>query len=81
MNSRCLRRLHGGYGELFWTRQCFVHRVTFHELTFDVSRLRALVAKRDWNEIEEISKQRKSPIGWEVWFLQTTNLLVKSTTD
>jgi vacuolar protein sorting-associated protein 16 len=24
------------------------------------------VAKRDWNEIEEISKSRKSPIGWEV---------------
>jgi hypothetical protein len=30
------------------------------------SRLRALVAKRDWNEIEEIAKNRKSPIGWEV---------------
>ncbi|KAL1892019.1 Vacuolar protein sorting-associated protein 16 [Ceratocystis pirilliformis] len=28
-------------------------------------RLRALVAKRDWAEITEISKQRKSPIGWE----------------
>lgn len=28
--------------------------------------LRALVAKRDFNEIEEISKTRKSPIGWEV---------------
>lgn len=33
--------------------------------------LRALVAKRDFNEIEEISKQRKSPIGWEV---STTHL-------
>lgn len=31
-------------------------------------RLRALVAKRDWNEIEEISKTRKSPIGWEPFF-------------
>lgn len=30
--------------------------------------LQALVAKRDWNEIEEISRQRKSPIGWEVRF-------------
>ena len=30
------------------------------------TRLRALVAKRDWNEIEEISKTKKSPIGWEV---------------
>jgi hypothetical protein len=29
-------------------------------------RLQALVAKRDWNELEEISKQKKSPIGWLV---------------
>lgn len=35
-------------------------------------RLRALVAKRDWTELEEISKTKKSPIGWEVrtnWIL------------
>ncbi|UNI16382.1 Vacuolar protein sorting-associated protein 16 [Purpureocillium takamizusanense] len=31
-------------------------------------RLRALVAKREWNEIEDTSKQRKSPIGWEPFF-------------
>lgn len=31
-------------------------------------RLRALVANRDLKEIEEISKQRKSPIGWEPFF-------------
>ena len=31
-------------------------------------RLRALVAKRDWVEIEEVSKQRRSPIGWEPFF-------------
>ncbi|KAL2075641.1 hypothetical protein VTL71DRAFT_584 [Oculimacula yallundae] len=31
-------------------------------------RLRALVAKRDWNELEEWSKTRKSPIGWEPFF-------------
>ncbi|KAF5663996.1 vacuolar sorting protein [Fusarium denticulatum] len=31
-------------------------------------RLRALVAKRDWNEIEEISKTRRSPIGWEPFY-------------
>ncbi|KAL2206378.1 vacuolar sorting protein [Sarocladium strictum] len=31
-------------------------------------RLRALVAKRDWNEIEDISKTKKSPIGWEPFF-------------
>ncbi|KAK2592558.1 Vacuolar protein sorting-associated protein 16 [Conoideocrella luteorostrata] len=31
-------------------------------------RLRALVAKRDWNEIEDIAKNKKSPIGWEPFF-------------
>ncbi|KAK8154377.1 vacuolar protein-like protein sorting vps16 [Phyllosticta citrichinensis] len=36
--------------------------------TFWWVRLRGLVAKRDWSEIEEISKQRKSPIGWEPFF-------------
>lgn len=29
-------------------------------------RLRALVSRRDWRELEELSKGRKSPIGWEV---------------
>ena len=37
-------------------------------------RLRALVAKRDWNEIEEIAKNRKSPIGWEVSSLSSPPL-------
>lgn len=36
--------------------------------TFWWIRLRALVAKRDWNDLEEISKSRKSPIGWEPFF-------------
>jgi len=31
-------------------------------------RLRALVAKRDWNEIEDISKSRNSPIGWQPFY-------------
>ncbi|RKF53189.1 putative vacuolar protein sorting-associated protein 16-like protein [Golovinomyces cichoracearum] len=31
-------------------------------------RLRALVKKRDWKELEEISKTRKSPIGWLHFF-------------
>ncbi|WYZ39921.1 hypothetical protein EsH8_IV_000262 [Colletotrichum jinshuiense] len=31
-------------------------------------RLRALVAKRDWNEIEELAKTRRSPIGWEPFY-------------
>ncbi|KAM7184324.1 putative vacuolar protein sorting-associated protein 16 [Rhypophila sp. PSN 637] len=34
-------------------------------------RLQALVAKRDWHEIEEMSKVRKSPIGWEPFYNQT----------
>lgn len=29
-------------------------------------RLKALVAKREWNEIEDIAKARRSPIGWRV---------------
>lgn len=29
-------------------------------------RLRALVGRRDWRELEEVSKGRKSAIGWEV---------------
>ena len=31
-------------------------------------RLRALVAARNWGEIEELSKARKSPINWEPYF-------------
>ncbi|KAK4633751.1 putative vacuolar protein sorting-associated protein 16 [Fulvia fulva] len=31
-------------------------------------RLRALVSRRDWRELEETSKNRKSPIGWEPFF-------------
>ncbi|KAL8683889.1 MAG: hypothetical protein Q9186_000232 [Xanthomendoza sp. 1 TL-2023] len=31
-------------------------------------RLRGLVAKRDFGELEEVSKQRRSPIGWEAFF-------------
>lgn len=36
------------------------------ERTYWWIRLRALVSRRDWSELEEVSKQRKSPIGWEV---------------
>lgn len=34
--------------------------------TYAWVRLRALVVRRDWRELEEISRTRKSPIGWEV---------------
>lgn len=36
------------------------------EKAFSWVRLRALVAKRDWRELEELSKGKKSAIGWEV---------------
>ena len=38
------------------------------EKTWGWIRLRALVAKRDWGELEESAKARKSPIGWEPFF-------------
>lgn len=38
-------------------------------------RLQALVAKRDWNEIEDVAaKTKKSPIGWEPFY----NLVLKA---
>ena len=39
------------------------------EKTFWWIRLRALVAARLWRELEEVAKNRKSPIGWEVCLL------------
>lgn len=36
--------------------------------TYAWLRLRALVNARHWNELEEIGKQKKSPIGWEPFF-------------
>lgn len=42
-------------------------------------RLRALVSRRDWNQLEEVSKVRKSPIGWEVKL--TISTVCSSKTD
>ncbi|EON69772.1 hypothetical protein W97_09035 [Coniosporium apollinis CBS 100218] len=38
------------------------------EKTYWWVRLRALVSARHWNELEEVGKARKSPIGWEPFF-------------
>ncbi|KAK0326189.1 Vacuolar protein sorting-associated protein 16 [Friedmanniomyces endolithicus] len=38
------------------------------EKTYWWVKLRALVARRDWRELEESSKGRKSPIGWEPFY-------------
>ena len=42
----------------------------FHlsEKSFAWIRLRALVAARNWGELEELSRARKSAIGWEPYF-------------
>ncbi|KAF2723728.1 vacuolar protein sorting-associated protein 16 [Polychaeton citri CBS 116435] len=38
------------------------------EKTYWWIKLQALVSRRDWREIEEMSKTKKSPIGWEPFF-------------
>lgn len=65
LNETLLRLVRSGYGKRAAKLQADF-RVP--EKTWWWIRLRALVAKRDWGEIEEVSKQRKSPIGWEPFF-------------
>lgn len=43
-------------------------------------RLRALVAKRDWAEIEELAKTRRSPIGWEVSLFSVHSFITSKST-
>jgi hypothetical protein len=38
------------------------------EKTYTWLRLRALISARHWTELEELSKTKKSPIGWEPYF-------------
>ena len=45
------------------------------EKTYWWVRLRALVAARLWGELEDVGKNRKSPIGWEVRFYHSHSLL------
>lgn len=51
------------------------------EKTYWWIRLRSLVARRDWRELEEISKTRKSPIGWEVRYHTLSITCVHISTD
>lgn len=65
-------------GPLFFSAPCPYHATSdctekvhilfwdFEILTDVLRRLRALVAKRDWDEIAEVAKTKRSPIGWEV---------------
>ena len=63
VNETVYRLIRGGYGKRAHKIQ---NEFKMPEKTFWWLRLRALVAKRDWGELEEIAKLKKSPIGWEV---------------
>jgi vacuolar protein sorting-associated protein 16 len=63
LNETIYKLIKSGYGKRAWKVQ---HDFKMPELTYWWVRLRALVAKRDWGELEEITKVKKSPIGWEV---------------
>lgn len=63
LNETVYRLIRSGYGK---RAQKIRSDFKMSETTYWWIRLRALVAKRDWGELEEISKAKKSPIGWEV---------------
>ncbi|KAL8914218.1 MAG: hypothetical protein Q9171_001089 [Xanthocarpia ochracea] len=65
LNETMLRLIKTGYGKRALKLQS---DFKLPEKTWWWLRLRGLVAKRDWGEIEEVSKQRRSPIGWEAFF-------------
>lgn len=65
LNETILRLIRTGYGKRAAKLQS---DFKVPEKTWWWLRLRGLVAKRDWGEIEEVSKQRRSPIGWEAFF-------------
>lgn len=65
LNETIYRLIRAGYGK---RAQKIQSEFKMPEKTFWWLRLRALVAKRDWGELEEINKNKKSPIGWEVRF-------------
>lgn len=63
LNETIYRLFRAGYGKRAHKMQS---EFKMPEKTYWWLRLRALVAKRDWGELEEIAKVKKSPIGWEV---------------
>ncbi|KAL9590998.1 MAG: hypothetical protein Q9203_000194 [Teloschistes exilis] len=65
LNETLLRLITTGYGKRAIKIQS---DFKLPEKTWWWLRLRGLVIKRDWGEIEEVSKQRRSPIGWEPFF-------------
>lgn len=65
VNETLFRLIRSGYGKRAAKVQS---EFKVPEKTFWWIRLRALVAARLWGELEEVAKNRKSPIGWEVCF-------------
>lgn len=63
LNETIYRLTRAGYGKRAHKMQ---GEFKMPEKTYWWLRLRALVAKRDWGELEEMGKIKKSPIGWEV---------------
>ncbi|KAF7118876.1 hypothetical protein CNMCM5793_008508 [Aspergillus hiratsukae] len=65
LNDTIYRLIKSGYGKR-------AHKIQsdfrMPDKTYWWLRLRALVAKRDWGELEEIGKNKKSPIGWEPFY-------------
>ncbi|KAJ5898089.1 Vps16 N-terminal [Penicillium tannophilum] len=65
LNETIFRLFRAGYGKRAHKLQS---EFKMPEKTFWWLRLRALVAKRDWGELEEIGRGKKSPIGWEPFY-------------
>ncbi|OJJ51089.1 hypothetical protein ASPZODRAFT_56501 [Penicilliopsis zonata CBS 506.65] len=65
LNETVFRLVRAGYGK---RAQKIQSEFKMPEKTYWWLRLRALVAKRDWGELEEIGKNKKSPIGWEPFY-------------
>ena len=65
VNATILRLVTLGYGKRAAKIQS---EFRVPEKTWWWLRLRGLVAKRDWGELEAVAQQRKSPIGWEPFF-------------
>ncbi|KAF9891799.1 hypothetical protein FE257_003280 [Aspergillus nanangensis] len=65
LNETIYRLIRSGYGK---RGQKIQSEFKMPEKTYWWLRLRALVAKRDWGELEEVGKSRKSPIGWEPFY-------------
>ncbi|KAJ5635965.1 Vps16 N-terminal [Penicillium longicatenatum] len=65
LNETIFRLFRAGYGKRAHKMQS---EFKMPEKTFWWLRLRALVAKRDWGELEEIGRGKKSPIGWEPFY-------------